>query len=132
MGGREEGVPDAYFNLHDCREFAARRYSRRQGANIRRRPKLQARRGSDCRALGRPVNKKLHERLKEGASAVVEPMVKVLWFQQGGVHPAGKHRRHTELCQSLDVPAVGEVGSLTIPVLTLRSRIVIRIRVAPW
>lgn len=59
-------------------------------------------------------------------------MVKVLWFQQGGVHPAGKHRRHTELCQSLDVPAVGEVGSLTIPVLTLRSRIVIRIRVAPW
>src|SRR5882757_4426315 len=41
-------------------------------------------------------------------------MVKVLWFQQGGVRPAGTHRRHTELCQSLDVPAVGEVGPLTI------------------
>src|SRR5882724_7793950 len=41
-------------------------------------------------------------------------MVKVLWFQQGGVHPAGTHRRHTELCQSLDVPAVGKVGPLTI------------------
>ena len=49
-------------------------------------------------------------------------MVKVLWFQQGGVHPAGKHRRNTELCQSLDEPAVGEVSPLTIPVLTLLSR----------
>jgi hypothetical protein len=54
-------------------------------------------------------------------------MVKVLWFQQGGVHPAGKHRRHTELCQSFDAPAVGEVSPLTIPVLALLSRSYVRL-----
>src|SRR6266478_8475739 len=52
---------------------------------------------------------------KESAAAVGEPMVQVFGLQQGGMRPAGEHRRHTKLRQSFDLPAIGSMGPLIGP-----------------
>jgi len=44
-------------------------------------------------------------------------MVHVFGLQQGGVYPAGEHRRHAKLRQSFDVSAIGSMGPLTRPAL---------------
>src|SRR5260370_18597969 len=42
-------------------------------------------------------------------------MVQVFGLQQGGMRPAGEHRRHTKLRQSFDLPGIGAMGPLIGP-----------------